>query len=110
MKDFAGIRPKKDSDKLLHEIANIRHLDVDIIREIMSYNVMTPLQFAVLTGFSRNKIEKMLRPSPIPKLTVVYPFNSFFLGAGPKFIYKDVKFYEIIKYLIWHSRKRSKNS
>jgi hypothetical protein len=108
MREFKQVKPKAESETLIKQIAEARSIDEDIIREVMAYNVVTPLQLCLLTGFSRNKVEMMLMNAPLPKLTVVYPFSSFFHGAGPKFIYKNRKFYELIKYLLWESKRLSR--
>lgn len=103
------IKPKKESNTLIQGISNVRNISPEIIGDIMQYNVLTPLQLVTITGFSRAKVEMMILPRPVPKLTVVYPFSAYINGEGPKFILKDRKFYELISYLIWRGKKKTQS-
>jgi hypothetical protein len=103
------VKAKKESTRIVKELSEIRRIDESIIKDIMKYNVLTPVQFRVLTGFTRAKVEMMLYPRPMPKLTVVHPFSAYMGGEGPKFILKDQKFYELLNYLTWRGKKKTKS-
>lgn len=88
-------------EKMVNAIAHRRGLPVELIKEILYYNIVTPMQLKSITGAALSVINYHAEPRKkgrkwVSNLTRCYPFPQY-NGNGKQFIYRDKKFNEFVK-------------
>lgn len=93
------VRYKIIDPDLIRRIANIRNLEREDVKKMMSCNVMTPVQLSVIANKDVRTINNMVRDNRADStkgLTEAYPF-PIDKRSGPLFIFVDKKCLDYIK-------------